>query len=246
MINISLWLSDPNRTYQEGLQLLQKLKPKEYPFYASVLNPDPGSYHFRMLVSLLRNEERKLIQARSIPPSYLKHDPPVIAVTKLDLTDSKKTTSKKAETTTGLVIVSNPVVDFKELPPALQEVYLQNKSFTPQIARKHVELKAANTDAQRKSLLEDITSMESQRAANWKTLDNWWSKHKMDSDKAESFDNEKEIAAQAVRKVKRIETLKINISRATKELKTMTGKKADSRKSKLVLWNKELSDLEKQ
>jgi hypothetical protein len=118
---------------------------------------------------------------------------------------------------------------------------------TKQIAQDHVLLKSAKIDAERKLLLEAILENETTRATNWKTIDAWWSeKQNQKAETPEEISTKKEIQDNTLKQIKRINGLKIYISRATKELKDLSGKKAESRKAKIEIWKTELHELEKQ
>jgi hypothetical protein len=235
MVNIFSWLADPKRSYLDGMNLLKSLKPKELPYYSQFVEPDPGSYQFRMLYSVIQNIARKTAQ------NTVRVDSPSISVQQIK-TIVKASKEKKS----GIVVVSNPLVDVKELPEDMQTLYFSTKKLTVDIAREHVRLKSAATDDERKGLLADITRMESLRASNWKSIDSWWEENKLPKEPLPTeAPDAKEIARDALSRNKRINTLKINLSRALKELKTMTGKKAEARNLRIEAWNKELNELEK-
>jgi len=233
------WLDNPERTYEKGCLILKKHSLKEAAFFLSVKEPDPESYHFRMMINKLQNTGRKLSQNKQVDVSA-----PVVDIKGLK-------SDLKGKAASGPVIVSNPIVDFKELPAVLQEKFLANKSLTQSIARFHVQMKAAVNDEVRKTLVNDIAEFEGQKAENWAAIDHWWKENKTDKVLVKDIEADqeainKEIAEKAVARVRRIDTLKINIARAAKEVKSLTGKKESDRIAKIEKWNIELADLEKE
>ncbi|MBK6967071.1 MAG: hypothetical protein IPH20_24995 [Bacteroidales bacterium] len=95
MVNIFSWLADPKRSYLDGMNLLKSLKPKELPYYSQFVEPDPGSYQFRMLYSVIQNIARKTAQ------NTVRVDSPSISVQQIK-TMVKASKEKKS----GIVVVS--------------------------------------------------------------------------------------------------------------------------------------------
>ncbi|MBW6490836.1 MAG: hypothetical protein K0B15_06525 [Lentimicrobium sp.] len=229
MHNLLPWLKNPKRTYTDGLTLLKSFNHKDLPYYSKFENPDAQSFQFRMLYSIIKNLAR--IQAQH---------PAAIPETKIP--DQKLPHKVK---TPGIIVVSNPIVDVKELPENLSSLYFQNKALTKEISQDHVQLKSVKTDTERKTLLDGIIEKESTRASNWKAIDAWWLENKnQKADPPEEISDKKQIQQETLLLIKKTNALKINISRATKEMKLLTGKKAENRKLKIENWKKQLSELE--
>lgn len=256
-MNLKSWLADPNRSYDDGVELLRAIRHPKLSFFvnAKPQKPGPDSYHFRLMVSFLQNASRKLAQRKDETT-----DIPVIKVIDLSPkgpaspTGKGKTPPKASKTSPGkgkdsFRIADLDLIDIRQLPENLKTDYKNIKVLFSEIGRKHAEMKAAKSDKQRKALLEDLTSMEAQRLAMWKGINEWYDANKgKAADNAENDEKKiaEEAAKRAVARVKRMDTLKINIARANKEIKSgkISEAKVKSRKEKIVAWEKELSDLE--
>jgi len=234
-MNVHSWLLNPKRSYADGVELLKSLKPKDAMFFASVQNPSPDSYHFRFLVSKLQNESRKMAQQ----PAKIQE------VSNIRIIDvpTKPATGSKTDKELSARFADHPLIDVRELPENLQSDFQTIKGLSREIARLHTMLKAATTDDERKSLLESLKESEAKQKELWASLDKWQADRKLPVVEPEKV-NEKKIAEQALARARRIDTLKINISRATRELEKVTGKKAESRKEKIAAWEVELKGLE--
>ena len=256
-MNLNSWLADPKRSYDDGVELLRAIRHQKLPFFekAKPLKPVPDSYHFRLMVSYLQNASRKLAQHKEEPT-----DIPVIKVIDLSPkgpvapTSKGKTTPKTSKQAPAkgkdtFRIADLDLIDIRQLPENLKSDYKSLRVLFSAISRKHAEMKAAKSDKQRKALLEDLRSMEAQRLSMWKGINEWYDANKGKSADGQENDEKKiaeEAAKRAVARVKRIDTLKINIARANKEIKSgkISESKVKSRKEKIVAWAKELSDLE--
>lgn len=237
------WLKNPQRSYNDGILILKSKQPKEAAFFEKVKNPPAGSYHFRMLFSKLENIARKELQNPAA-----KTESAVKTVVRVN--DIKKSTSKPAKPgqplqpgNTGSVrITSNPTVDYKELPEDLQQKFMRNKEITKAMAQKQQELKAAKDDQERKLLMGGLMSLETEKKANWKAIDEWWQNNKPIK---KELTAEEKIAQEAILKARRVETLKINIARDKKKLDKLPEEKKSKVIEKITNWEKELSDLQK-
>jgi hypothetical protein len=242
-MNVHEWLKDPKRSYKDGVELLKAKRPKDGEFFAKVNNPEADSYHFRLLMSKLQNEARKELQ--QVPK---KEESAVKSV--INVNDLKRPVTGKASTSapTGkqngisVRIVGNPTVDFKLLPENLQVKFNRNKSIVKELAQKQVELKGAKTDAERKQFLNSLTGLQAEQKENWKEIDDYWEENKS---KLTAVDPNKELADLAIKRVRRIETLKINISREQKSLANAPEDKKAKKIEKVAAWQKELDDLDK-
>jgi hypothetical protein len=251
MANVHEWLKDPNRKYMDGARILNAHSPKEAEFFLKVNNPDPSSYHFRMLISKLQNVARKIVQ--KVPGKEESAVKKVISVNDLKKPDAPKADVKKRASAVknsapkkeegSVRIMDNPTVEFKELPENMQAKYLQNKELSKKISLSHTQLKSPNiSDEERQDLLSQIEEYHKSQKENWTEIDEWWK-----ANKNQPVVDPAQIAADAaVKKVKRIEALKINISRTNKDLlKDPQQKKAKEKADKIVIWQKELDDLQR-
>jgi hypothetical protein len=255
-MNLKTWLSDPKRSYADGVELLKALKHKKLAFFQAEKDPKPESYHFRLLVSILQNEARKKGQQPSS-----NQEVPLIKVTSIPLKDAKKPSKTKGKETDppssedsgkDFRIVDLDLIDIRELPEELAEDFKTIKLMTPEIGKLHAALKVAKDDKTRKEISEDLVAAESQRAHLWEGINEWYKTRPATTEATDSEEDKKRIADEAakkaIQKVKRIDTLKINIARAIKEIKSkkLSAAKVKSREEKLIVWQKELEDLEKQ
>lgn len=259
-MDLSKWLQNPKRTYADGIDLLKQCKHPKLAFFQQVSDPKPDDYHFRLLVSILQNEARK----RGQKPAA-KEEIPVIKVTTLPAKTGKKASAKSADppkpdptrdTTDNksFRIADLDLIDIRELPENLAKDYKDIKTLMPEIGKLHTELKSAKTDEKRKEIAEAVTALEEKRTSLWAGINEWYKtkteeeKAKAEeplTDEAEKARIASEAAEKAIARSKRIDTLKINISRAQKEIdsKKLTPAKVKSREEKIVLWQQELDDL---
>jgi hypothetical protein len=259
-MNLTEWLQNPKRTYADGVELLKVLRHSKLAFFQQVKDPKPDDYHFRLLISVLQNEARK----RGQKPAE-KQEIPLIKVTTLPAKPGKTSPPKTEDPpktdpgneepgNTSFRIADLDLIDIRELPEDLAKDYKEIKGIMPEIGKLHTALKSAKTDDSRKDIAEAITALEEKRTSLWAGINEWYNK-KTEEDKAkaaEPLTDEAEkarIAAEAAEKAiarsKRIDTLKINISRAQKEIDSqkLTAAKVKSREEKIVLWQQELDDL---
>lgn len=246
VMDIYTWLKDPKRSYKDGLEILEKAKHPHFAFYAKQTSTGPDSFAFRKLTSILQNEARKL----SFRPEA-KQDIPVIKVV-----DLKKRAAKTKDHTPHYTQPKDPfriadinLVDIRELPENLRDDVKKIKAITADLSKLHAEMRAETSAQKRKKLLEDITAMESQRSSMWANIDAWREENKSaDSSLSDEQKIRKEAAENAIKTAQRIDTLKININRAKKEIKEktdLTPAKVKSREEKIKAWEVELGDLEK-
>ena len=234
------WLKDPDRVYADGVEILRSKQPKEAAFFETVKNPDAGSYHYRMLFSKLENIARKELQN----PTAKKEESAVKSIIRVNeiLHPSKpKKINSGAGKSDSLRITSNPTVEYKALPEDLQIKYMRNREITRLKAQKQQELKSAKSDESRKQLVEILTSLEKEGKANWKAIDDWWTKNKPLLEPSE----QEKIAQAALVKAREIENIKINISRTKKELDKLPDDKKAKKLEKIANWEKKLSELQK-
>jgi len=242
MRSVHEWLRDSKKSYAEGVAILKEARPKDSAFFEKVSNAATDSYHFRMLISKLQNVARIQLQNPVKKETAIKSTVKVVDIKKA--TTNKATTNKTPTKgkNDSVRITSNPTVDFKLLPEDLQEKYLRNKDIVKEMAQNQVEMKAADTDEKRKSFMDKLTALETEKKENWKDIDEWWAGNKPEE---KVLTDEEKIAQKVLEKSRRIETLKINISRGKKELDKLQPEKRAKKEEKIASWEKELSDLQK-
>lgn len=248
MKDVHTWLKEPKKIYSEGVEILQFHSPKEAVFYAAEKNPPPDGYHFRMLIKKLQNIARVQLQNHKANEPAVKK---IIVVNELPQTDPSPAKSTIAgrnisKSPSMTIIPANPTVEFNKLPEDLKKKYLQNKEMNSRISDKHKQLKepSLNND-ERKKILDELISLQKQVKSNWTAIDKWWNSNEKPQPVA-APNHEADIAEAAVKRMKRIEGLKINISRARREIeKDPKHKTAAKKKEKIAIWQKELNDLQK-
>jgi hypothetical protein len=246
---IKTWLDNPNREYAIGLSIYNDYKPsRKFDDFFNVQNPHPESMQFKMLTQRVREIYRKIQQS----PGLLKADP--ITVKPINIDDLKKKSGQRVNPlgSDRPRIVTNPLVEVSQLPEELQQSYFENKNLTREIGVLHTELKAVPKDSKfndkRKALAETITKKDDARAENWEKIDIWWKGNKLATDQQkQDFDDKKEELKVSIQEAKiifnRIDSLKINITREEKRMKS-NPLLAEKLSGKVIEWKKELTELE--
>ena len=149
------FLNSPEKPYPKALSLYHRVKREKSKdaFFNSVKDSKPGDLHHNLIIKELSNIYR--IYASS-PPSP-KADPAK--------PDVKQAPVNKPR------IVANPYIEISSLPKDLQMLYERNQEITRQLSGLHQMLKEATTNAQRKTLAEQIDSLHIERSLNWKKID---------------------------------------------------------------------------
>lgn len=177
--------------YQAVLAIykLHKIDSKFDAYFNQVSEPNPTDQHFKMLLSKVKDILRKLDQngcftTEGETPELTKnvnHSRPVtlppILVEKLDF---KKTTTARERPR----ILSNPLINYEELPDNLKLLYDENGKLNSEMKSLHAAMRVEKEDVKRKELLDKICPMEETIESNWETIDNWYKKNKEDIDSA--------------------------------------------------------------
>lgn len=241
---ISTWLANPAKDYKTGLSIYNQYKTnnKFDDYFNNAEDPKLHSMHFKLLVQRIKDIYRK-IQAN---PATVKQQPQTLGVKQIDTEELKKKSGQHTSPNASnrARIVENPLINPKDLPEDLQNLYFENKKLTKELSVLHNEMADLDPDPKndetRKQLAEEICSMDDTRSVNWSKIDTWWKDKKLTGEKQKKeFDAKKEILQIS----RRVETLKINISREEKRLKNNPEMKKKL-KPKIDNWKKELKGLE--
>ncbi len=159
-MDISNWISNPDRTYQDGLVIYHKIKSNQSKdqFFNSVSQPPKGSLHYNLLLHEIKNANRIIVNSKPDP-----HAAPLPKPTKQITTQPFKESKAR--------YVFNELVDVKTLPEHLQALYFRNQEITRVLSGVHQSLKAATTDADRKQIAEQIRTFNIERIENWQKID---------------------------------------------------------------------------
>jgi hypothetical protein len=248
-MNIRQFLSNPVRKFKDGLALYSKVKStKEYDdFFNKAGDPAPGTIAFnildKQLARALRKQQNAEIETSNQQPATSNQkNLPAIEVKKILKTPAKpKTESPK---TTAALIDLPGVKDVEKLPDNVKAAYFENKELFTQLAGARQRLAACKTAEQRQPIAAEIAAINKQKEQNWQTINQHL--------KPGPTTPEPEVkvtldpAKEALKLNRRISTVKINISRAQKEINTgkLKGKKLETRLASLEKWENELIQLE--
>lgn len=242
------WLAQKNRDYKEGVSIYIALgiNVDRVNFYQQ----KPSKVHRGMLSRELENFAR----IHKIKPKKYEAAAPSNAApakkagnkstksgtkTAKSVTKTQKTVTKTAKSKNERVMVdTNPVVKFDELPADLQELYKQNGRLENEKKTFHTELKAIKDDAEqkerRKELAGMITAAQKTIKANWATIDKWWNSR--DEKEEETETAEQKAARKAVEREKRIKSNLNYIRRYQNSTKEKQQKEVEKRKKELDNW----------
>lgn len=260
-MNIKQFLFDPNRKFKDGLALYNKVKTsKEYDdFFNKAGDAAPGTLAFNILEKQLQRALRKQQNSEPEPgnkpqssssKSQAQSSMPAITVKKLTTEKKQSSVAPKTEAIESHEQAQTRFVEIPglknidDLPDHLRKAYLDNKTLFTQMAGARQRLAACKTNEERKPIAEEIAAINRQKEQNWKDINDFVNGKTADeSDKtAVTLDPAKE----ALKLNRRISTVKINISRAQKEIDSgkLKGKKLETRLASLEGWEKELVELE--
>jgi hypothetical protein len=237
-MNIKSFLSNPNRIFKDGLALYHDVKTSnEYDsFFSSHLNCVPGSLAFNILDKQLSRALRKTLSDNSVSsPGNTSKLP--IAVKHISISRTPDNLSKNTNRLIDLPGVSN--VD--DLPENIKAAYFENKSLFTQLAGLRIQLSACETNEERQPIAESISNIHNLKESNWQLI-NRFLYGNLDST---SVPIAPDPVSEALKTERRIRTLKINISRAEKDLNSglLKGKKLATRLESLRKWKQEMSDI---
>ncbi len=223
-MNIENWLADPQRSYADGLAIYNKFKKdnSQDSFFNSNENPAPKSIHFNLLIAAIQTVKR-ILEQRGINTKTIATEPgQQLEKRKFFLEDA---------------------IDVKSLPPDIQQRYIANQEITRSLAGLHQQLKAADSNQNRKELAETIAMQNKQRQENWKLIQA--AAHAPDT-QIEAAAPKQTTPSDALEMNRRMKTVQINISRAQREIQTagLDSKRLKARKEKVKQWQQELADLQ--
>ncbi|MBE0663757.1 MAG: hypothetical protein IH597_14980 [Bacteroidales bacterium] len=258
-MNIKQFLFDPNRKFKDGLALYNTVKTsKEYDdFFNKSGDAAPGTLAFNILEKQLQRALRK--QQNSEPEPSKKQtetsnqeqattNKPAITVKKLEQSKKQAPPAIGSDESTDpgkrkFVDIPN-LKNVDDLPENIKNAYFENKRLITELAGARQRMAACKTNEDRKPIAQEIAAINRQKEQNWKDINDFVNGKTADeSDKtAVTLDPAKE----ALKLNRRISTVKINISRAQKEIDSgkLKGKKLETRLASLQSWEKELVEME--
>lgn len=239
-MDIKSFLSNPNRSFADGLAFYQQVKTsKEYDdFFLKAGNPLPGSLAFNILDKQLARALRKLHYQH--PESLSPEGPSKQPISVKIIAAAKQPVSKVASN--SMLIDLPGFVNVNDLPDEIKQAYLDNKKHFTYLAGLRQQLAACKNNEDRKSIAEQISAVNVLKETNWQRINAFTSGKESPPVADPSAPDPVQEALVADR---RIRTLKINISRAEKEVNTnkLKGKKLETRLASLASWRQELDSL---
>ena len=232
-MTIKEWISNPARSYKEGLAIYHRIKRNsgKDSFFNSVDNPPTGSLHYNLLFQAIKSAYRLMLSSDELDKTIVDAETKPITTQALSL-DKRK-------------FVLYDIVDVKSLPPDLQKLFFQNQDITRELSGLHQQLKSSGSDEQRKELAEKIVQLFDLRKANWQVLDNFSTGDQEDPGKESVADQQVVSAQEILAAERRMDTLRINISWVNKELleKELSEAKIQVRQKKLLALQNEQQGL---
>lgn len=196
------WLTDPNRTFADGIALYNTMKKstKFDMFFNNNPNAKQGDAAFNILEQELKRITR--IAGQNVIAAIENAKPSIIAV---------KPIVKKGAAPAEIVapigkekpkFFTAKMYDLNILPEKLQVKFLENQDLTKIISAKHEKMKLLAKDPNKNKIgLEEerisLEKLEDARNKNWEAIDLWWNTErnkpaapKTDSEKAIELSNE--------------------------------------------------------
>lgn len=171
-MNIQQWLSNPKRTYAEGLIIYNTVKrsTKFDKLFSSVDDSKFGQLHFNYLERELKNIDRISGQTKK---KVVEKTPPAIGV--FPVGEKKVIAKPKLERPQFY----NPKrYNVNELSDDMKKLWEENQQLTKTISNLSEKIKVlgkgAENNTARKNLREEMLAQEKKRNDNWKTIDTYW------------------------------------------------------------------------
>lgn len=171
-MEIQQWLSNPNRTFCEGLAIYKTVKKhtKNDLFFSQVADAKQGTIHFNILQQELSRIARINGQISSekkepeSPPIKVK---PIISIKPVEANKNEKPK-----------FYNDKMYNVNELPADLQKKFKENQELTKEISGTQAKMKAVaegkENDNERAKLRKSIETLEKKRNKNWELIDTWW------------------------------------------------------------------------
>jgi chromosome segregation ATPase len=242
---ISDWLKNPDRNFADGVAIWNDYKKTDkncaaFDKFFSATNPAKNSTQFTMLVRKVADIHRKL----SANPSLIKQPPVTVAQLQPKTMQEKFAKRLQELKSERPRIVDNPIVDVKELPENLQQLYFKNKELVKKRAGYHMKAKSfdegAEFNEQRKKYDDLVVEIDDEIAENWRQIDNW---HKEKNNPP--AEKEPDAEPKLTDKVKKINNLTNYINRAKAKIKSFP-EEAAKLTPKINKWQAELDELTKE
>ena len=199
------YLATGMKNYSQGVSIFKNLgiDEKSNAFFDT---KTPGQMH----VNLLRKQLINYARVNKVKPSSKNQDQES-GITVKSKSPEKVTKSPKNE---KVMIDTNPVVRFEDLPETYQEKFKQAGEMKNQEKTLHAELKTILDDESKKErraeLMKQITSIKADVKSIWAEIDQWWAENKEKTKEQRIADD---AAAAAIQKQKDIKAYKTYIQR---------------------------------
>jgi len=258
-MNIFDWLKSPKNKYLEGVKLYKQFKNDNYvQYFEQVQTSEPGEAHFDMLhkqlARLARIQGQKAAEV-TVEAKDIKVAP--VVITGKDTKETKNPVVTERDQKHIKIVEQFELLNPKDLPEDLQIVFFAIKERFGKMKELHNKIKQAKDGDDISDLTQEITNLEDENYIEWGKIDAW--AKNLDPDKKK--DDGRSVFHEFEENKRRIETVKINIPRAKKEIdqfnkqlkdKDITTKDLRSLKNKIKRreknipeWEKELTDLAK-
>jgi hypothetical protein len=199
IVKIHKWLINKESSFVEGRSLYMKYKPDNSrdAFLNSVDDSTAQKTHKNILRNCLSVVLRRLKDnPDNLIPDHQPHNihtksEPKARAESVKTDTAQKFNTKKIDLEPKAIIIDNPIIDYKNLPPNLQEAYNLNKIYIKQMSALRAEIDASedNNYQARVSLLQKVDEIDELRKKNWAAIDAYIDNEK--EDKREDSSSEK-------------------------------------------------------
>ena len=171
-MNIAQWLSDPKRTFADGVTLYNTVKrsTKFDNFFSAVADSKPGQLHYNYLLREMQKIHRI---GRSTEKAVETKKSPIIGV--FPVSEKKVIAKPKLERP----LFYNPKrYNVNELSDDMKKLWEENQQLTKTISNLSEKIKVlgkgSENNTARKNLREEMLAAEKKRNDNWAVIDDFW------------------------------------------------------------------------
>lgn len=245
---LQAWVQNPERNYDEGIELLSKLggKPGDIQFYRQGRTYQSNSMLFNKLSTVLRiaiqnGKLQPQIPSKPIEPKLL---PPIHAKKQHDakLQHNKELTNK---------LLSYRWEDLSDREKEYfgtekqfahkKNLFAEAKEIRKQMSTLHYKMKAATTDDERKEIADQLTFLQKRDISYWQLIDNFGEEVVKDLIKDPPQPKPNNTAS-----YKRLNNLRTYVTKTKKALESASDKDKEGISAKLEAYLKEIAELEKE
>lgn len=181
ILKIHKWLINKESSFVEGRSLYLKYKHDNSrdAFLNSVDDSTAQKTHKNILRNCLSVVLRRLKDnPENLIPNHQPHNihtksEPKARAESVKTDTAQKFNSKRIDLDPKAIIIDNPIIDYKNLPPNLQEAYNLNKIYIKQMSALRAQIDASedNNYQARVSLLQKVDEIDELRKKNWAAID---------------------------------------------------------------------------